>query len=93
VLASVARTRRAVIAHEAVKVGGFGAEIAATIGEELAGSLAAPVLRVGAPRIPVPYAPLLEDAYRVTSDKILAGLRQVARGQTAARDDRNSAST
>jgi acetoin:2,6-dichlorophenolindophenol oxidoreductase subunit beta len=93
VLASVARTRRAVIAHEAVKVAGFGAEIAATIGEELAGTLAAPVLRVGAPRIPVPYAPLLEDAYRVTSEKILAGLRQVARGKAAARDDRSSAST
>jgi pyruvate dehydrogenase E1 component beta subunit len=93
VLASVARTRRAVIAHEAVRVAGFGAEIAATIGEELSGALAAPVVRVGAPRIPVPYAPQLEDVYRVTSDRILAGLRQVAGGKAARRDDRSSIQT
>ncbi|MBL8698454.1 MAG: alpha-ketoacid dehydrogenase subunit beta [Alphaproteobacteria bacterium] len=83
VLDSVARTRRVVVAHEAVRVAGFGAEIAATIAEELADVLAAPVHRVGAPRIPVPYAPQLEDVYRVTSDRILAGLRQVVRGKSA----------
>lgn len=83
VLASVTRTRRAVIAHEAVKVAGLGAEIAATIGEELAGDLRAPVLRVGAPRIPVPYAPPLEEVFRVTADKILSGLRHVMRGRPA----------
>lgn len=93
VLGSIARTRRAVIAHEAVKVGGFGAEIAATIGEELAGTLTAPVVRIGAPRIPVPYAPQLEDVYRVTSDRILAGLRQVAGGRAVSRDDRSSTQT
>lgn len=69
---SVARTGRAVVAHEAVRVAGFGAEISATISEELG----LPVLRVGAPRIPVPYAPQLENVYRVTADKILATLRQ-----------------
>ena len=79
VLTSVARTQRAVVAHEAVRVGGFGAEIAATLGEELAGTLLSPVRRVGAPRIPVPYAPPMEDAYRVTADKILAALREVMR--------------
>jgi pyruvate dehydrogenase E1 component beta subunit len=83
VLAAVARTRRAVIAHEAVKVAGLGAEIAATIGEELAGDLRAPVLRVGAPRIPVPYAPPLEEVFRVTADKILSGLRRAMRGRSA----------
>lgn len=72
VLASVARTGRAVVAHEAVRVAGLGAEIAATIAEELG----TPVLRAGAPRIPVPYAPQLEEVYRVTSDRILATLRQ-----------------
>lgn len=80
VAASVCRTRRAVVAHEAVKIGGFGAEIAATINEECAGRLLGPVLRIGAPRIPVPYAPPLEDVYRVTADKIAAGLRQVMAG-------------
>ena len=75
VVASVLRTRRAVVAHEAVRTGGFGAEIAATIGEECAGRLLGPVLRIGAPRIPVPYSPPLEDVYRVTAEKISAGLR------------------
>ena len=77
VLASVSRTRRVLVAQEAVRVGGFGAEVAATIAEELAGTLAAPVHRVGAPRIPVPYSPPLEDVYRVTATKILAGIRHV----------------
>jgi pyruvate dehydrogenase E1 component beta subunit len=72
VLASAARTGRVVVAHEAVRVCGFGAEIAATIGEELG----LPVLRAGAPRIPVPYAPVLEDVYRVKADDILATLRR-----------------
>ena len=80
VAASVCRTRRAVIAHEAVRVGGFGAEIAATINEECAGLLLGPVLRIGAPRIPVPYSPPLEDVYRVTAEKIAAGLRKVISG-------------
>ncbi len=80
VIASVRRTRRAVVAHEAVKIGGFGAEIAATIGEECAGCLIGPVLRIGAPRIPVPYSPPLEDVYRVTAAKIATGLRQAMRG-------------
>ena len=79
VFESVRRTRRAVIAHEAVKVGGFGAEIAATIGEELMDTLLAPVIRVGAPRTPVPYSPPLENVFRVTADKILSGVRQAMR--------------
>lgn len=57
---SVARTRRAVIFHEAVVVGGFGAELAARLGEELTGDLAAPVRRVGAVAAPTPYASGLE---------------------------------
>lgn len=75
VLASVGRTKRAVIAHEAVQIGGLGGEIAATIAEELA----LPVARVGAPRMPVPYAPSLENEYRVSSDRILAALQKVTR--------------
>jgi pyruvate dehydrogenase E1 component beta subunit len=76
VLESVRRTRRLVIAHEAVRVGGFGAEIAATVAEELSDWLLAPIARIGAPRIPVPYAPPLESEYQVNSDKILAALRR-----------------
>ncbi len=57
---SVAKTRRAVVAHEACLTGGFGAEIAARIGEELFEHLAAPVIRVGAKDVPVPFSPVME---------------------------------
>ena len=75
VLASAARTKRALIAHEAVLIGGFGAEIAATITEEL-GVL---VARIGAPRIPVGYAPVLENTYRVDAGKIFAAIQKAMR--------------
>ncbi len=74
VLASVARTGRLLVVHEAVAVGGFGAEVAATVAEELG----APVRRLGAPRIPIPYAPPLEDRARVTEDMIAAAVREMA---------------
>jgi pyruvate dehydrogenase E1 component beta subunit len=67
VLASAAKTGRLVVAHEAVRVAGFGAEIAATVAEELG----IPVRRVGAARIPVGYAPTLEDESRVDAGAIL----------------------
>ncbi len=74
VLASVARTGRLLVVHEAVAVGGFGAEVAATVAEELG----ARVRRLGAPRIPIPYAPPLEDRARVTEDMIAAAVREMA---------------
>lgn len=63
VLASVARTGRAVVAHEAVGFAGLGAEVAATIAERAFGRLLAPVERVAAPFVPVPAAPALERAF------------------------------
>lgn len=78
VLASVAKTKRAVVVHEAVRRGGFGAEMAATIQEELFGELAGPVLRVTAPNTPVPYAGTLEQAYLPGPDKIAAAVRTLA---------------
>ena len=71
VLESVARTRRLVIVHESVRDAGFGAEIAATVGEELHETLAAPVRRVASPRIPVGYSPSLENVYRINAPKII----------------------
>jgi pyruvate/2-oxoglutarate/acetoin dehydrogenase E1 component len=65
VFASVDKTSRLVIVHEAVKVCGFGAEISATVSETLGHRLKAPVRRLGAPRIPIPYAPPLEDLCRI----------------------------
>jgi acetoin:2,6-dichlorophenolindophenol oxidoreductase subunit beta len=82
---SVARTGRLLVAHEAVQAGGFGAEIAATVAEELDAKLKAPVRRLGAPRIPVAYAPPLEDAARVTAEMIAEGLRALMRHERRAR--------
>jgi acetoin:2,6-dichlorophenolindophenol oxidoreductase subunit beta len=75
IAASVRRTGRAVIAHEAVTVGGFGAEIAAQIQEHAFDCLEAPLQRVGAPFTPVPVSPPLEDAYRPGADQIYAAAR------------------
>lgn len=77
VLRSVRRTGRFLVAHEAVKVGGLGAEICAVIAERLGGELKSPVARLGAPRTPVPYSPPLEDAYRVTEQKLIQEIRRV----------------
>jgi pyruvate dehydrogenase E1 component beta subunit len=69
--ASVRRTGRAVVAHEAVAVGGFGAELAARLADAAFDCLEAPIQRVGAPFAPVPVSPPLEDAYRPGADQIL----------------------
>ena len=75
VLASVARTGRCVIAHEAPRTGGFGAEIAAVLAEEGLFSLLAPVQRVTAPDVPVPL-PRLEPHYLPGAASILAAARR-----------------
>jgi pyruvate/2-oxoglutarate/acetoin dehydrogenase E1 component len=72
---SVRRTGRAVVAHEAVRSGGFGAELAAQLQAEAFDYLDAPIQRVGAPFMPVPLSPSLEDAYRPQSDQIYAAAR------------------
>jgi len=80
VFASVEKTGRLMIAHEAVRVGGFGAEVAATVAEEMHARLKGPVRRLGAPRVPIGYAPNLEDEVRVTADKIVAAARDMMQG-------------
>jgi pyruvate/2-oxoglutarate/acetoin dehydrogenase E1 component len=62
IAASVSKTHRVVIAHEAVLNGGVGAEVSARIGSELFDELDAPVTRVGCPFSPIPFAPELEQA-------------------------------
>ena len=79
VLASVGRTKRAVIVHEAVKPFGVGAEIAARINEELFGQLKARVERVGANFSPVPFAKTLETEYVPTQARIEAAIRNTLR--------------
>jgi pyruvate dehydrogenase E1 component beta subunit len=75
IVASVARTHRLVVAHEAVERGGFGAELAAQVQEAAFDELDAPVMRVGAPFSPVPFSPPLEDAYVPGRAEITAAVR------------------
>lgn len=66
VLQSCARTGRLLVVHEAVQAGGFGAEIAATAAEHTG----ARVKRLGAPRIPVGYSPVLEAQSRISAQAV-----------------------
>lgn len=75
VLRSAARTKRAIIVHEAVKPFGVGAEIAARLNEELFGQLVAPVQRVGAIHSAVPFAKNLEKEFIPTHARIEAAVR------------------
>jgi pyruvate/2-oxoglutarate/acetoin dehydrogenase E1 component len=75
ILASVMRTNRLVVAHEAVRHGGVGAEIAAAVGAAAFDDLDAPIERVGAPFAPVPFSPPLEDAWLPGREEIAAAAR------------------
>jgi pyruvate/2-oxoglutarate/acetoin dehydrogenase E1 component len=77
IVESVARTHRLVVAHEAVRSGGFGAEVAAQVQAAAFDELDAPVERVGAPFAPVPFSPPLEDAYLPGRDEVSAAVRAV----------------
>ena len=72
VVASVKKTHRVMVVHEAVRFGGVGGEIAAQIQEHAFEYLDAPVGRVGAPFSPVPFSPALEALYVPNADKIVA---------------------
>ena len=67
---SIKKTKKLLVVHEAVQAAGFGAEIAATVAEELG----VPVKRLGAPRIPVGYSKPLEDEARITPERIAAAI-------------------
>jgi len=71
VFSSVEKTGRLLITHESVSVSGFGAEVAATVSEHMFQSLKHPVRRCGAPRVPISYAPPLEDLIRVNEAQII----------------------
>ena len=75
IVESLKRTGRAVVAHEAVRFGGFGAELAAELQAAAFDYLEAPVHRVGAPFTPVPMSAELEDAYRPGSAEVVRAAR------------------
>ncbi len=76
VLASVRKTGRCVVVHEAPRTGGFGAEIAARISDEAVWYLEAPIERVTGYDVPVPL-PAREEAYRPDPDRIRAAIERV----------------
>lgn len=75
VLASVAKTGRLLVVQEAVSVAGFGAEVVSTVVETLGPARVKAARRLGAPRIPIPFSPPLEDAVKVTPAKIVAAAK------------------
>jgi 2-oxoisovalerate dehydrogenase E1 component len=78
VLASLAKTNRLVIAHEAVRDFGVGAELSALAVDEGFWHLDAPVTRVAAPSMPAPYSPALERLWLPSRDTIADTLRRIA---------------
>ena len=77
VLDSVRKTSKVLVLHEDTRTGGFGAEIAATIGEETFEDLDAPVKRIAAPDSPVPFSPPLEKAFIPQVEDVVAGIRDL----------------
>lgn len=77
IVESVKKTHRCVIAHEAVVIGGLGAEIAATIQNEAFYWLDAPIERVGAKNIPVPFSPVLEKYMAAQKEDIIQAIYRV----------------
>lgn len=71
IVASVRKTGRLVIAHEAVETGGAGGEIAAQVQAAAFDYLDSPILRVGAPFAPVPATPALEKAFVPGKDRVI----------------------
>jgi pyruvate/2-oxoglutarate/acetoin dehydrogenase E1 component len=71
IFATARKTSKVLIVHEANLTGGVGAEVAALISQHAFEFLDAPIVRLAAPDIPPPYAPILEDASRPNKAKIL----------------------
>jgi pyruvate dehydrogenase E1 component beta subunit len=70
---SAARSGRLLVVHEAVQVAGFGAEVAASAAE----ATGCRIKRLGAPRIPVGYAQVLENEARLSPEKIALAARSL----------------
>lgn len=79
IFTSVAKTKRLMIVHEAVKQGGVGAEIAARVAEEMLDYLDAPIKRLGAPFVPVPFSPALEQLVKITTDDVVVSAKELCK--------------
>lgn len=74
---SVQKTGRLVIVEEDNLTGGWGAEVAARVADACLGYLEAPIRRVAAPDTPVPFAPVMENRYVPSVERILQAVRSV----------------
>jgi 2-oxoisovalerate dehydrogenase E1 component beta subunit len=79
ILASVSKTSRVILLHEATRTGGIGGELAAIIAEEAFGYLDAPVTRVASLDTPVPYAPPLEAAFLPSVDTVVSAAKRLVK--------------
>ena len=79
VLSSVQKTGKALIVHEDTKAGGIGAEVAGIIAEDAFEYLDGPVTRLAGPEVPaMPFAPPMEAAFMLSTEKIAAAMRKLA---------------
>jgi pyruvate dehydrogenase E1 component beta subunit len=77
IFASVKKTKRLIIVHEAVKTGGVGAEIAARVAEEMIDFLDAPIRRLGAPFVPIPFSPALEKLVKISAADVIRVAKEI----------------
>lgn len=80
ILESVRKTGRFVVVEEDNQTHGWGAEVAAMVGQEAFWYLDAPPTRVSAPDVPPPFAPVLEEQYVPSVDRVVAAVRSLFRG-------------
>jgi len=81
IVRSVQKTGRLVVAHEAAERGGFGAEVVAQVSKEAFDYLDAPIERVCAPSVPMPFARDMEDFVMIDEFKIADRVRKLVRGE------------
>jgi acetoin:2,6-dichlorophenolindophenol oxidoreductase subunit beta len=74
---SLKKTKKLMVVQEAVKQGGVGAEVAARTAEEMMDYLDAPIVRLGAPFVPIPYTPPLERLVKIEPEDIIAAVKQM----------------
>ena len=77
ILTSVAKTNRLLIAHEACKNGGFGAEVSALVVEKGFDDLDAPIVRVGGLDVPIPYNDVLEREVIPSQERLMQAIREL----------------
>lgn len=77
IVTSIKKTGRLLITHEAVKTGGWGAEIAASVMEEAFDYLDGPIQRVGAAFTPIPWGPVLENAVLPQEQSIIDAVKKM----------------